>query len=182
MKYFFKQLNPVFFFGFSYIFVVLQATLLDQVFGIYKPSLVLILISYWALSRYAIEGAILSFLAGYVLSIHSSSPPGLFPCLCVMTYFTVKGISLGVLIHSMIGEMGFVVLTSLIFKIFFLIMMSMVGTIYDLGSIAGSGIVMAFSNFLLTPILFFFFKVWDEWTEKIHPSKTGVQETSISLG
>ncbi len=182
MKYFIKHLNPFFSLGFAYISVVFQSTLLDQVFGIYKPSLVLILIAYWALSRFAIEGALLSFLTGYLLSIHSSSPPGLYPCLCVMTFFTLKGVSLGLLIHSVIGEMGLVVISSVIFKCYFLMMLSIVSTVYDLTPILISTIAMAFLNFLLTPILFFFFKLLDEWTEKMHPSKTGVQETSISLG
>src|SRR3989338_3463789 len=156
---------------FSFLCIVFQSTLLHQFFGLYKPNLLVILIAYLALNRFTIEGGILSFIIGYVMELNSGAPFGLYSCVCVMTYMLTKVLCQGLLMDVMLSQMGLVVLSSLIFKLSFWGVLSIYQPLREtfVASIL-SLFVMAFLNFLLTPIVFFSLALWDALMSKERPT------------
>lgn len=182
MKYFFNYINFIGIIFLAYMCVVFQSTLLHQFFGIYKPTLFIILISYLALNRFAIEGGIIAYITGYFIELNSGSPFGFYSCVLVLTFYLSKLVCEGLLIKSIIAEMGFVVIVSVLFKLGFVLVLSIyesVGGIVPTLSI--SLLSMAFLNFLLTPIVFWGLKSLDKGLEKELPSKTATQEGSVKF-
>ena len=156
---------------FSFLCIVFQSTLLHQFFGIYKPNLLVILIAYLALNRFAIEGGVLSFLIGYLVELNSGAPFGLYSCVFVATYYLTKILCQGLLIDMVLAQMGLVVLASLIFKLSFLGILSIYQPLREtfLTSLF-SLLSTAFLNFLLTPIVFFSLTLWDALLAKERPT------------
>ncbi|HBQ20349.1 MAG: hypothetical protein A2Z91_05455 [Deltaproteobacteria bacterium GWA2_38_16] len=178
MKYFIDYLNFCSILLFAYVCLFFQSTLLHQFFGIYKPSLLLILLSYLALNRFSIEGGILAFLLGYFIELNSGAPFGFYSCVLVLAFYASKIISVGFFVHTILSEMGFVIIVSIVYKICFLIILSLYEPIQRILMPTFSTLMaMAFLNVLLTPIIFFGLKQWDLFLNKELPSRTSTQES-----
>jgi len=156
---------------FSFICIVFQSTLLHQYLGLYKPNLLVILIAYLALNRFAIEGGILSFLIGYLVELNSGAPFGLYSCVFVITYVVTKTLCQGLLIDAVLSQMGLVIISSLIFKLSFWGVLAIYQPLREtfLTSLL-SLLSMSFLNFLLTPIVFFSLALWDTLLAKERPT------------
>lgn len=162
--------------------IVLQSTLLHQGFGVYKPDFILIIITYLALNRFAIEGGIMAYLLGYLIELNSGAPVGLYSVVMVLTFYCAKLLSEGFFIYTMISQMLLVMTTSIVSKVFFLLIVSMYGSVSNLWSqVLFSLLSMVCLNFLLTPIVFFILKQGDNLFMRDIPSKTGSKESTIEL-
>lgn len=158
---------------FGYICLLFQSTLLHEFFGMYKPNLFVIMVSYLALNRFAIEGAILSFIFGYFLDLNSGAPFGFYPAVLILTFYGAKIFNEAFLVHSTIVEMGFVALVGIFFKLSYLGIVSIYEPIGDLLIVTGVSLLsMVFLNFLLTPLVFGILKGIDQFLGKEVPSQT----------
>jgi len=165
---------------FCIVCVVFQSTLLHEWFGIYKPNLLLIVICYLALNRFPIEGAILSYLGGYLLELNSAGAFGLYSIVMTLAFLSAKLFSEGFFIKSLPSQMAFVFVTSFVFKAFFILILSIYKPLHEIFEMTMISVFpMAFLNVILTPIFFLFLTHFDEWCSKEPPSKTGTQEAPV---
>lgn len=172
MKYFLNTINFISVLVFAFFCILFQSTLLHQFFGIYKPNLFVILISYLALHRYAVEGGVLSFLIGYLLDLNSGAPFGFYQSAAVLTFYGSVLLSKAIFVHSLLAEMGFVMLTGILFKISFLGISAIYEPVHGiLKATLLSLFSMVFLNFLLTPIVFGCVKIGDTFLGKEDPAK-----------
>lgn len=159
--------------GFGYLCLLLQSTLLHEFFGIYKPNLFVIIISYLALNRFAIEGGILSYILGYFLDLNSGAPFGFYQAVFILTFYGAKILNEALLVHSTIVEMGFVALVGVLFKLCYLGVLSIHEPVFDLVLVSILTVLsMVFLNFLLTPLIFGILKEIDQFLGKEIPSRT----------
>ncbi|OGQ14288.1 MAG: rod shape-determining protein MreD [Deltaproteobacteria bacterium RIFCSPHIGHO2_02_FULL_40_11] len=165
-----------------WVCVVLESTLLHEFFGMYKPALYIVILAYFALNRFALEGGILAYVMGYVIEINSGAPFGLYSVVLVLTFYAAKGISEGFFIKTPWAEMLLVGVISLLYKIIFLGITSIYGSVTPILKISIiSGVFIAFLNLLLTPLGFWVLKQIDERLGKIRPFKTGTQEHRLRM-
>ncbi len=182
MNIFFYGLNFLSILLFSIICIVFQSTLFHEWFGIYKPNLIYIVLSYLALNRFSIEGGILSYFIGFLIEVNSGAPAGLYPLVTVLIFFAAKILSESLFINRRISQMLLVVAVSILGKGFLLLVLSMYEPFYEIWrGILVSIIPMVIFNFLLTPLLFFLMQPIDIVFRKTRPSKTGSKESELEL-
>jgi len=182
MRYFLHSLNFAFIFVLAVVCMLFQSTLLHQGFGIFKPNLILIIVTYLALNRFAIEGGIVAYFLGYLVELNSGAPSGLFPAVMVLTFYTAKLCSEGLFINTGLSQMALVAVVSIMSKVFLVLVTFIYAPVGSLmQQIIVSVFPMAALNFLLTPIIFFLMKQMDRLLGKERSSKTGTQEPEIEL-
>ena len=100
------------------LLIVLQTTAFQLLFKNFRPDLILVLVVYLAFHRYAGEGAILSFLLGYFVELHSGAPTGLMMTVYVWIFIVAKLVGLGFFLTRIWGTFLVVALMSLLEIIF----------------------------------------------------------------
>jgi rod shape-determining protein MreD len=185
IRYLYWALNTLVLFVFAILCLIFQSTLLHECFGIFKPNLIIIILSYLALNRFAMEGGIMAFLLGYCVELGSGAPFGLYSSVFVLVFYSAKFICEGFYIHTLIAQMSLVVVTTVLSKAYLLLVLSVyessAGVVVLLKQATVSILPIVSLNFLLTPLLFVILKNIDRLIYRELPSKTGSKESKIKL-
>ncbi len=180
MKTFVYVLNFFSVLLFCVVCVVFQSTIFHALFGIYKPNLLLIVISYLALNRFTIEGGILAYACGYFVELNSGGVFGFYSIVMVLTFLAAKLFSEGFFIKSLPSQMTLVFVTSFVFKTLFILVLSIYRPLHEIFGITMVSVFpMALLNVILMPVVFFLLKHLDRIFAKEPPSKTGTQESNV---
>jgi len=185
MKHFYNALNFCLILFVALLFILFQSTVLHQCFGLYKPNLILIMIAYLALNRFAMEGAVLAYVLGALIELNSGAPAGLYPAALVLTFVAAKIISEMLFMNTMLSQMFFVIAVSVLSKFFLLLILSLYESWDGMSALFEQTLIALFPmvvlNFLLTPIVFFMLRFLDGLLGKMAPSKTTSKEPSVAL-
>jgi len=168
--------------------ILFQSTMIHEFFGIYKPNLILIIVTYIACNRYIIEGAFMAYLLGYIIQLNSGAPTGLYPVIMVLTFCTAKLLSEAFFINTLLSRMFLVIVATIISKFYLLLILTMyesASVVWRSGGIWQQTLAQLFPmvvlNFLLTPIIFFILRFIDKTSGKDIPTRTGSKEPRIRL-
>lgn len=147
--------------------LVFQTTLFHHFLGHFKPNLLLILTVYIALYRSIPEGGVLTLLSGYYFDLFSGAPQGLYMCVFILVFFSIKVLSQAFYIHAKHLEILCILLGSLIYFALIPALLSIfTDSLFDTGSFIKRMLVITCINTLLAAFIYPYFRKLDLFIHK----------------
>ncbi|MFC2074887.1 hypothetical protein ACFLRA_01275 [Bdellovibrionota bacterium] len=175
-RYFLPRINFLFVILFGLACLVLQSTAFAIFFRSIRPDLILVIVVFLGLHRYALEGGLLAVLLGYLVEIHSGAPTGLMMTVYVWIFVVAKLIGLGVFLDRVWAILLLVAGMSIL-EMFLIWLLSsvMLSATLAFWPMAQQWVLSMVLQLFAAPLIFRFFSWLDDVCQKERPTKiTGV--------